>query len=331
MEATATAAASPEGVAIAWAVAGALAVLTLLVVRWKVPGVKGVILGADERASTSKFQAGMWTYLVIFALLMLLWAYGLIELLGAGIGIGWAEELNEKLKAGFDDFLDNGFSESYLLLLGLPLASAVTSKAITATKVDNGTIVKPTKEESEAAGEATTTSKKQELVSDDSGGVDLGDLQFLLFNLVTAGYFLVVFFTDPSAGLPEVPPTLLGLTGVSAAAYVGKKAVYQEPPVLLGVLPPSGQSTAEVTIYGERLLSAKAKGAGAGAGAKRRERDQLGTVVTFNGLAATIVGSASDSKITVEVPKFPAPGPVQVAVIRPPGATSENLPFTVLE
>lgn len=331
METTVGAAvASPEGVAAAWAVAGVLAILTLLAVRWKVPGVKGVIKGADGRASTSKFQAAMWTYLVIFALLMLLWAYGLIELLGGGVlQIGWAEELNEKLKEGFSDFIDNGFSESYLLLLGLPLASAVTSKAITATKVDNGTIVKPSKEESEAAGEATTTSKKEELVSDDSGGVDLGDLQYLLFNLVTAGYFLVVFFTDPSAGLPEVPLTLLGLTGVSAATYVGKKAIYQEPPVLLGVLPPAAKPGAEVRVYGERLLSAKAKGVAANA--KRKDREKLGSIVTFNGLAATISGSPSDSMVTVVVPEFPTAGPVQVAVTRPPGAASESLPFTVLE
>lgn len=298
-----------------------LAIVTLLAVRWKFPGVKGITTGKDGRASTSKFQAAMWTYVVLFALLSLLWGYGLVELLGNLFDVEAAERLREPLTRGFRGFLDEGLSETYLILLGLPLASAVTSKAITATKVESGSIVKPSKVEAAQAGDpAANTSTAQELVSDDDGSVDLGDFQFLLFNFLAVAYFLVVYFTDPSAGLPDIPPTLLGLTGVTAAAYVSKKAIYAEPPVLLGLLPPSGKPGKKVDVHGERLLSATGNGID----------PQLGAVVTFNGVAGEIQGAPTDKLTRVEIPEIAA-GPVQVQVVRPPGAKSDELPFSVLE
>jgi hypothetical protein len=46
----------------------------------------------------------------------------------------------------------------------------------------------------------------------------------VIFNLVTAIYFVAEFVRPNSGGLPVIPDTLLGLTSVSAALYVGKKA-----------------------------------------------------------------------------------------------------------
>lgn len=124
-----------------------------------------------------------------------------------------------------------------------------------------------------------------------------------------------------------MPATLVGLTGVAAAAYVSKKGIYSEPPILLGVLPPSAKAGKKVRIYGEKMISATAKVAVGGGAADANA--QLGSIVTFNGQAATLVGEPTDSLITVRVPDLD-PGPVKVAVVRPPGASSEELPFTVL-
>jgi hypothetical protein len=63
-----------------------------------------------------------------------------------------------------------------------------------------------------------------DLVNDDAGNTDLGDLQYVLFNLVALVYVVGSVYVSPLHGLPKIPDVLLGLTSVSAAGYVGKKA-----------------------------------------------------------------------------------------------------------
>lgn len=132
------------------------------------------------------------------------------------------------LERAFDAFLSKGLQPSYLLLLGLPTAAAVAAKAITTTKIAAA--------KSQGLPPAKTPApdtnlelgdRVAELVSDDAGDTDLGDLQYQLFNLLTMAWFLVAFLPHPLSadGLPELPATLIGLTGVSTAGYVTKKAL----------------------------------------------------------------------------------------------------------
>ena len=76
-----------------------------------------------------------------------------------------------------------------------------------------------------------------EIFSADDGTTDIGDFQYLIFNLVTAVYFVAQFLNPDGTGLPTIPDTLLGLTSVSAGLYVGKKAVTSSQPVGDGGVP----------------------------------------------------------------------------------------------
>jgi hypothetical protein len=280
------------------------------------PGAKGLATGKDGRLSTSKFQLLLWSYVIVFALLSLFFAFLLVEIAG-GLGAGWAESLRVPLGGRFDEFLNEGLDETYLLLLGFPTAAAVAARGITTNKVAEGTIVKPNK----GAEGATQTRPGQELVSGDDGTTDLGDFQYLLFNLLAIAYFLAQFFSDPAGGLPDMPDTLVGLTGVVAAAYVAKKGIYREPPVLLSVVPLEGAPGTVVELHGELLISATAA---AGQPGTRT------TNVVFGTTPARIVDEPGETSVKVKVPGRLQPGPTNVRVVRPPGAYSGELPFEVL-
>jgi hypothetical protein len=154
-----------------------------------------LINGTDNRWSTSKASALLWTYAVLFAFLAIL-----LHTRGHGLD-------NLKL------------SDQYLLLLGIPAATAVSAKAITQSKVANGDLVKP------LAAKPAGVSGVGQLFSADDGRADLLDSQYFAFSLVLLLYFLLQFLTGESTVLPKLPDTLVGLTGVSAVGYVAKKGV----------------------------------------------------------------------------------------------------------
>ena len=157
---------------------------------------RSLYVGADGRWSTSKVQALLWTYAIVFALVALFVADHL------GLESGQGGELS---------FSGIEFREEYLLLLGGPFAAAVLAKGIMTTKVENGTITKP-----EAPTEKSAVTGFREVISDDGGNVDLVDFQYFLFNLVALSFFLVAFLPNLGEGLPELPQFLVGLTSTSA-------------------------------------------------------------------------------------------------------------------
>lgn len=306
-----------------WAVSFVLAILTLIVVWFAVPNTKELVVGKDGRWSTSKFQATAWTLVVLFALFSLFWAYAMVQF---GNLVDWKmlEHLQKPLGESFDNFFARKFDSTYLVLLGLPLGTAVASKAITTTKIANGTEVKPPKESGDSG------SAVQELVGNDEGETELTDFQYLLFNLLAIAYFLVAFMSHPSKGLPSMPDTLIGLTGVAAAAYIGKKSLYKEPPILLGVIPPSAKAGETITVHGQHLLTKANAGRTANENppADGAAEDARGMVV-IGGHAAKVKAGSNSSKLLVKVPQMDA-GATQLSVLRPPGAESDPLPFTVL-
>ena len=317
------AAASPSAVNEGWAVSFALALLALAIIWWTVPGTRQLVIGKDGRWSTSKFQATAWTFVVVFALFTLLFAYLIVQL---GDLFNWSavEKLQDPLGKSLNDFLDEGLDGTYLLLLGLPLGTAIASKAITVTKITNGTQVKPPKDPNDGTGAV------QELVGDDSGDTDLGDFQYLLFNFLALAYFMVQFVSHPSDGLPSLPDTLIALTGVAAAAYVGKKSIYKEPPILLGIFPPSGKPGDLIEVYGQKLLTTPDAGLNAGAAPLGHVNQALGVVVVIGGVSAPVQGQPTAERVVVQVPEMPE-GATRLNVLRPPGACSDSLPFTVLK
>lgn len=173
------------------------------------PGLWSLVVGEDKRGSTSKLQALLWTYAIVFALLSILF------------------------NSGIDGFLADGLQPEYLLLLGSPAAAAVLSKYFTVTKLQDGTIVKEP-----AADDPLPTQALVDVLTDDKGRADLFDFQYFLFTVVGLVYFFVAFWPHPEKGLPDLPETLVALTSASAAGYLTKKGLESDvKPTIAAVVP----------------------------------------------------------------------------------------------
>jgi hypothetical protein len=196
-------------VVLAGLLAGSLLLHVLVIVaapdgtRAKKRGLTALFLGVDNRTSTSKLQALLWTYAILWTL---------ICVLTDGPGT-------------FNDVIGDQLRDEYFLLLGGPYLVAIAAKAKTTydvnQAVDKGKpSPKQPKSEDDAGG---PMQRVAEIVINDEDSVDLGDFQYFVFTLLALTYFAWAFIDAPSEGLPDIPGTLLILTGVSQATYLGKK------------------------------------------------------------------------------------------------------------
>lgn len=280
---------------------------------------RALYVGADGRWSTSKLQALIWTYAIVFALVAL--AVG--DLHGVEFFID-----GEKVTFG-----DLPFREEYLLFLGGPYAAAVIAKASTAGKVESGTMVKPPAggdgggeaDEGEESGEGEggggndveatgsgLAKGTKEVISSDTGRTDLLDLQYLFFNLIALGVFLGTFVVNLENGLPKIPLFLVGLTGTSALAYATKKTVESATPTIDSVVPSSAYPGETLTVEGQHLLVPHAVAPRAMVdGRKVPARD----VVVKRGTAADSVAT-----LLITVPTDAESGTAKKLVLTPVGA-----------
>jgi hypothetical protein len=186
-------------------------------------GLKAAVMGHDNRASTSKTQVVLWTAAVVWALIDLL----LLARAHSGANL-------------FTTAMTNWRPE-YLVLLGFPVVAAATAKAaVGGANSGHG----PATDDSSMRKMAKTLKVSRvymrepaetdvtgfwagvaELFTGDDNSVDWGDLQYVVFTLVTLTYFVIQFLAQPADGLPPVPAALLTLTGVSATGYAANKIV----------------------------------------------------------------------------------------------------------
>lgn len=290
--------------------------------------VESVVIGSDDRTSTSKTFILVWTLLVGWALVSFVIAGEVLSLhaCAAGSDLDSAAKacsaIHDKvglLQVGWRRFISSGLAGSYLLLLGIPASAGVAAKVITQTKVSSGTIAKPP---AMADSEKTVVARLAQVFSADDQTTDIGDFQYVIFNLITAAYFIAHVIRAPGSGLPPVPDTLLGLTSVSAGLYVAKKAADRSKPAITGVFPSMLLPASPFTITGSGLTA----DAGAPATADIEVR--------VNGLPATSVlaDPTVADRITAVAPgglvgsNPPSQGTVQVSTAY--GAITD--PFPVL-
>lgn len=282
-----------------------------------------VILGEDQRTSTSKTFILMWTLLVAWALVALLIAGELTPLRDCVTGtlskgeVRCSADAFGRLQLGWQHFLHSGLAGSYLVLLGIPASAGVAAKGITQSQVQNATAVKTKK----APGSGGLVSRFAEIFSADDGSTDIADFQYMIFNLITATYFVARFLRPDVNGLPVIPDTLLGLTGVSASLYVGKKAVARSQPVVSGVFPSILRAGQQFTVVGTGLIPDP----GAVPVVDAR--------ITIDGVPASGVAATAGGNLSGNVPPglgAPGGGSVsrQLQVLTPYGALTTN--FTVL-
>jgi hypothetical protein len=207
--------------AVRWGLVFGLVAMAIATVIFGLVGssLRGLVIGQDNRLSTSKTIAAIWTYVVGAALLALVYA-----------------ELKNHPHP-LDATNKSGVIGQYALLFGGPLGAAILAKGIVSNQVDKNPAAKTSADKASAA----------DLVSGDAGNTDLGDFQYVIFNLVALVYVLGTFLHDPANGLPHIPDVLLGLTSVSAVGYVGKKALN---PVIatIKLSPDKGPAETDLTI-----------------------------------------------------------------------------------
>lgn len=273
-----------------------------------------VILGEDGRTSTSKTFILMWTLLVGWALLALLIAGELVPLHAcvAGPPKGAVTRCHTDpvalLQLGWMHFLHSGLAGSYLILLGVPAAAGVAAKGITQAQAESPTAVKTQKPQ----GRSSLRSRIAEIFSADDGTTDVADFQYMIFNLITAAYFVARFLRPDVNGLPTIPDTLLGLTSVSAGLYVGKKAVARNQPTVTGVFPSILQGGQRFTVIGTGLTADPAA------------PTTVLASITIDGIPALGVAPGTDGSLAATVPPNLAPGGSavtrQLQVLSPYGA-----------
>jgi hypothetical protein len=253
-----------------------------------------VILGSDNRTSTSKTFILLWTLLVGWALVALLIAGELIHR-RACVAAHTCTALKDQaglLQVGWLHFLHAGLSGSYLVLLGVPAAAGVAAAGITQAQV-NGPSFKAPKPK---GGHPNPFARFTEIFSADDGTTDIGDFQYLIFNLVTAVYFVAQFVNPDGTGLPVIPDTLLGLTSVSAGLYVGKKAVTRNQPTVTGVFPMPLHDGQPFTVIGTGLAP------------DASSPTEVQPQITIDGMAATNVRVNGDNLSANAPPNIGAGG-----------------------
>jgi hypothetical protein len=185
--------------AVRWGFAIGLGVVGVIVGIGAAIGahIAKLFVGYDNRISTSKTIAAVWT-MVVFAAL---------------IAIVYANLLNhpEALTATGS----SGTIGQYAVLFGGPLGAAILAKQIVTSQVVNPLVSKPPADSPHA----------KDLIANDTGDTDLGDFQYVLFNSVALFFVVSTLLHTPAKGLPHIPDVLLGLTSVAAVGYVGKKAL----------------------------------------------------------------------------------------------------------
>jgi hypothetical protein len=197
----------------------------------RISAFRQLYLGTDNRASTSKAVALAWTYALVYALVSLLVA----KWMGS--------------QKAWDDLVNNDLQEEYLLLLGGPYAAAVIAKYTAVAASDSS-------EKTTEPAVGTPADDVKNLVVDDAGDADVGDFQYVLFNLVALAYVLGSFIPHLLDGLPDLPATLTGLALTSAGGYSAKKAAERAAGAqLTSVFPGSVAKGGTIEVWGRNLLA----------------------------------------------------------------------------
>jgi hypothetical protein len=160
-------------------------------------------MGADGRASSSKFQPFLWSIVVVFGFVTVLAARW-----GAGVG---------------GSFVD--IPENVLLVLGLAIGTGLAAKVIKVNNIAAG---------KEVNTRATGAEGPAALFKDDDGRIDLNKTQAMAFTFIAVGAFLAAVaasLKDPAGttSLPDIDPTLLVLMGFGSAAFLGGKLASKRP------------------------------------------------------------------------------------------------------
>jgi hypothetical protein len=225
---------------IAYAI-GVLAALMFLVISKIATGswIKGLIVGADGKLSTSKCQFWIWTEVVLFS-----YAFLFTSHVQGGFK-PWCPPATANTPPAATAPQTTGpcsgkpqqpptIPTDLLILMGLSITTAATAKGI--ASANPGSTAAPT------TGDATKTLREKvgtgsgakygDLVTDNQSGTvtSFAKVQMLAWTVVGAAAYVVtaiaaraMFFDAVALQYPDVDPALVVLVGLGQGAYLGTK------------------------------------------------------------------------------------------------------------
>ncbi|MFI0979964.1 hypothetical protein ACH4SP_23535 [Streptomyces sp. NPDC021093] len=263
-------------------------------------GLLAPLIGEDNRLSTSRAVAASWVLLVVFAVLVLA-----VQLAGASNPAD-----RDALIAG----LELARGAGVLTVLALTCAIAVIVRRVVGVRVLKQTLQKVRADRPRAA----------DLLTDDSGRGNFGDVQYVLVSTVAVVFSAVRLARRPEQ-LPDLPWGLALLVVVSAATYFAGKYAEGGRPVVLSVVRAREAGDLDGPVRtGDDI---EIRGAGfVPPGAQTPDRlarmvVRIGTVHVHVPLVPVPGGFANptDSALTVPVPVEVEPGRVEVQVVTAAG------------
>jgi hypothetical protein len=226
---------------------GGLLVLGLLYALYVVltgdAKIWNIAVGADGRASTSKFQMLLWLIVVLF---------------------GYVVVMTARVQHGQSDPLSN-IPPNVLLALGLSIGTATVAKAVTTSNVDNMREVR----ETQVTGKGLAP-----LVQSDDGTPDLAKIQLLAWTVVAIGVYLNLLVTGVNGAidaftkapamppptfsleLPDIDASLLVLMGLGSGAYIGRKLNTGATPFITSISKSPAAPGEKLTLTGANFGAA---------------------------------------------------------------------------
>ncbi|MFF0744400.1 hypothetical protein ACFYVL_28770 [Streptomyces sp. NPDC004111] len=275
-------------------------------------GLLAPLIGEDHRLSTSRAVAASWVLLAVFSVLVLA-----VQLAGAS-----DPARRDALIAG----LELARSAGVLTVLALTCAIAVIVRRVVGARVLGQTLQKVRADRPRAA----------DLLTDDSGRGNFGDIQYVLVSTVAVVFAAVRLARRPEQ-LPDLPWGLALLVVVSAATYFAGKYAEGGRPVVLSVVRAREAGDLDGPIRtGDDI---EIRGAGfVPPGARTPDRlarmvVRIGTVHVHVPLVPVPGGFANptDSTLTVPVPVEVEPGEVDVQVVTAAGVETNRCRIDVTD
>jgi hypothetical protein len=253
------------------------AYLALVAFYWSSVVVTGkanplhLVMGADGRLSTSKFQFFVWTAVVVFVYALLFWYRGKTDAISS-------------------------IPQNVLIAMGLSIVTAVGAKGITVSYLNSGSISKPASDQP-----GGTTDLSALVTRDGSSAPDLTKIQMLIWTVIAVAVYLHTVYYSLSkyrtcaakdCVFPDIDTSLMVLMGLSQGAYLGNKLVAAGSPQVSTLSPAVGLPGADVTISGQSLGST-----------------QNGNLILINGQNQQIAATSwTDSAVHFSVPQRRADG-----------------------
>ena len=160
-----------------------------------------IFVGQDKRLSNSKSQMAIWFFVVLVSYI----SFNVLRVINGGFGFVGGISIPENL----------------LVLSGISAVTYGGAKVITQSQVNS----KPGSKE-----DALEKAGLKDLVTDDDGNTDFGDLQMSFLTLLAVVVYLLQFFDflgtlelQHLVTLPDVDTTILSVFGFSQGAYLTKK------------------------------------------------------------------------------------------------------------